>query len=677
MRNVSYAAALLAALVFGACTCSNGGGNDGGLDGGADAGPTVCTTTADCANAGTDFVCDPRGQICVPKCSTDAQCSAIADSVCEKTDGTCRAKCSEPNGDYCPMLAPVGGLICLADTGHCVEKCKQDDDCSAIKSGTRCDEPTGACITDVHGCGTDTDCNNFVEFDDYCYQFGIQCRCVIEPNDAGLNGVCHRRNRSCSECTTDVECGSAQYFEPIGACKPLQGDSSGKKYCLFQHTGGPCACGYTDNGTGFCAPATGFTCENPGCVADKDCPSGSVCNTQKCTCEPRCRWDFADKKIAAPGCAPNQECWVDNENLDPTSIYYGAGRCKPACNDDTECNVQSPTNPHGGAKLKCAAEQLVGGGLSGKRCRANGDCMDDLECPEQPESSNYYGYCDRGAFQCKTDCRVGNDPVTQKPYDDCRSPYGCAVEGTMNVCKLKTCLEQGGASIACNSGEYCCGDDKNGDNVADPCPPASDRDPAGCYKAQSPPFCVKCESNDDCKSLQVPSWQNNCPPGVISPSCSPLPVNCYGFTNPNTMEQIGVCAPATYNDPTRDMFGRGRDTKGCPATFSAVYSRIRFTQDGDDYCNTDTDCNQGGNDAGRCATDNTIALRDGGHPRACICDVGSTQLQCPVSPDGGVFSFCKAGNAGSQQACMETVSCLPGNAYVFRDAGPPFNGCGL
>lgn len=672
-----------ACLSLAACGCAKGGDLDGGSDASVDAGPLACMTTADCIAAGlTDLVCDPQEKVCVAKCGTNADCTYVAEGVCEKTDGTCRPRCNGPAGDFCITLD--AGVVCNDETGVCAKKCIQDDDCSPIISGSRCNEATGKCIKDVHGCNFDTDCNNFVDFDDYCFQGGIQCRCVQEANDAGpgmFTGVCHRRNRPCTECTSAAQCGQAAQFMPQGDCLAIAGDMSGKKYCLYQHTG-PCACGYFDNGNGYCAPAPGRTCADPGCAADKDCPGGSVCNTQRCACEPRCRWDFSTKREAAPGCPPGQTCWVDNENLDPNSIYYGSGRCKPPCADDTSCAYNPVTNPNGGTKLKCAGEQLAGGGLSPKRCRANGECMDDLECPVQPESSNYFGYCDRGAFQCKLDCRTGNDPVTMKPYKDCRSPYGCKEEGGMNKCILRTCVEQGGASIACNVGEYCCGEDKNGDDAGDPCPPTNEHDLAGCYKAQSPPFCTKCESNDDCANLSIPSWQatgpNACTNGSKSPSCSLHPIVCYGYQRPGTMDpmnQVGVCAPATHNDPRKDALGRGIDTKGCPSGFSAFYNRIRFVQ-GDDFCNSDEQCRAGGADAGRCGIDTTQRLADGGHPKACICTVGQPG-QCPNQADAGIYSFCKFGNVGELQACMNTVSCRASTPYVFRDAGPPFNGCGF
>lgn len=710
MRLHLLAVAALLGLTAPACKCGGGGDPDGGKDGGADAGPMRCETTADCAAAGANLVCDPQDKICIPKCTDDGQCSHVSSGVCEKTDGTCRAPCGPPNEDYCPTVSME--LVCRADTGRCVKRCHQDDDCSAIKPGTRCTEATGQCTDDAHGCSFDTDCNGFVEFDDYCFNGGIQCRCVLESNDAGFPGICHRRNLPCTECTNNAQCGEAPQFNPQGACLVVPGDMSGKKYCLFQHSG-PCACGYFDNGNGYCAPAQGRTCADPGCAADKDCPGGSVCNTQRCACEPRCRWDFATKTTSAPGCPPNQTCWVDNENLDPASIYYGSGRCKPPCGSDVDCAFNSTTNPHGGTKLKCAAEQLSGGGLSDKRCRANGDCMDDLECPVQPDTSIYFGYCDRGSFQCKLDCRLGTDPVTGKPYNDCRAPYGCKLENGMNKCVLKTCVEQGGAAIACNIGQYCCGEDKNSNDAGDPCPSQNDRDLSGCYRAPSPPFCKACRIfcpgdgspcmvQQDCNT-GLPSWlttgPDHCTNGSNAPSCAQwpngkaMPNICNIYDNAQDMatgdvQYYGYCEAATHNDIRRNNIGRSIAAQGCPATFGVRFDPVGvqglpiqtqpFLTMMDNFCDTDADCRKG-NDAGTCGPSAGVPKRmDGSLRKACLCTVGSAVNQCPNQADAGLTSFCRDGIPGETQFCVADVVCQGPGAYLFGDpdAGPLY-GCGV
>jgi hypothetical protein len=307
--------------------------------------------------------------------------------------------------------------------------------------------------------------------------------------------------------------------------------------------------------------------------------------------------------------------------------------------------------------------------------------MDDLECDPLPDTSLSYGYCDRGSFDCMTDCRTGQDPVTGKTYNDCRPPYGCATDGGTHdgggfFCKIKTCLESGGASIACSRGQYCCGEDKDNDGHPDPCPDAG-LDDQNCYDAAPSVFCVMCMNADDCAPDKImdPAYVS-CANGSKSPNCSLLPWECYGYMDPGG-NTTGVCAPPTYNSTMIDSNMRQADNKGCPTNFSAQYEIVNVNGMGDDFCEMDSDCNQG-TDAGQCAPDMSVTLRDGGHPKACLCTIGSAVQQCPNTDDGGVFSFCRNGNMGQTTACMHTVSCFAPPAYVFG-GGPDsgMNGCGF
>jgi hypothetical protein len=578
-------------------------------------------------------------------------------------DGTCRPACDHVDGGdgYCVDF----GQLCLPRTGHCVDKCIADDQCLNIDPNTYCNQTTGRCVGPADPCGVDSDCNSSIDPNDYCFAGGNGCYCSKDLSDAG---ICVRRRSPCQPCSDDRQCGdSVAIFQPVGKCLAPTGEDGGT-FCLYEASG-PCSCGYVQRNDGYCEPAAGSSCSQPGCMGDNDCPPGNVCNAAACHCEPRCRWDYKQMDLAAPGCPANETCWVDEANLDPTSIYYGAGRCRPPCNSDSDC-TNTTTNPQGGPKLKCGSELEMGGAMSAKRCRANG-CMDDLECPPTPDTDLSYGYCDRGSFVCKTDCRTGSDPVTMQPYKDCRPSYGCISDGGVNYCTQLTCAQQGGASIACRTGQYCCGEDKDNDGVPDPCPPTG-LDMQNCYNAPSPPFCQQCMTKDDCQNIMLPPYlQGACANGSHSPSCSPYPFECYGYQNPATGAMVGVCAPATYNSAMLDSNGRRADNKGCPVGFSAVYQRITFTMGGDDYCASDSDCNVG-TDAGKCDVDLTSRLADGGHAKACLCTVGSSVQQCPNQADAGIFSVCHFGNAGDTQACIETVSCMTPTSYVFTDAG-----CGL
>ena len=681
VRTLIRSGGLLAlALVLAGCPQNGNGGNDGG----ADAGPPPCTTDTECVDTARGDHCWPATGTCYAKCTQDADCQDVNAGYCHKATGTCYEPCEDNDG--CTALGtdlvcypkpsmPDAGAALVAVGARCMPKCTQDDQCSGIVKGTRCETNTGLCVP-AAGCLSNSTCTS-QDPNDYCYQYGVQCRCVTEQNDTGMQGVCRRRKGPCQECTTNDECGSDFIFDPVGTCKALQGDTSGKKYC-FQQKVGQCPCGMVDDGTGYCKPQSN-TCDSVGCSADKDCQSGSVCNTQKCLCEPRCRWDFSKKELSPPGCPPGTTCWVDNANLDPLSLFYGAGRCRPPCSGDADCGL-STANPFGGPKLACRAETLSGGGTTDKRCRANGECMDDLECPKQPDTSVYLGYCDRSGFQCKTDCRTGTDPVTAQSYKDCRAPYACASDGGTNYCRLQTCVEQGGAAIACARGQYCCGEDKNGDGNADPCPPSSQRGPDDCYDAPRPPYCTTCESNADCLNVQVPAYLTGtgaCANGSKSPSCSPLPPVClYAGDRPTGGQGVNVCAPSTWNDGTRDSFGVGKDVKGCPTGYPAIYIYPQLVQSQDNYCDTDTDCNQG-TTVGKCEPDPSQRLQDGGTRKACMCTVGNSVNQCPQNPDAGLQSYCKFGVNGQRVACIESVVCQtpPGNAY--QAPGSPKYGCGL
>ncbi len=630
-----------------------------------------CNSNNECVTATIAATCGTAG----------ASCSACAEGQ-ECQNGACVTP-QPPEDGGVDAGQPDAGLVC-----------GKDDDCKVLGNGSTCDTSSGDCIIG-RGCSSDQECQIDDPFDP-CYRLGVQCRCDRRdaPDSGGLfnyTGTCRRRLGPCQECTTHNECGEDPIiFGPpdgigAGRCKQLQGDTSGKNYCLYQRVG-QCPCGTIDDGTGFCKPQSN-SCSQVGCNTDKQCPSGSVCTVNQpdagagsCggICVPRCRWDFGTKGLVAPGCPPGTTCWVDSANLDPTSIYYGSGRCKPPCAGDADCQ-QSSGNPFGGVNLKCAGEQLPGGGLTDKRCRANGECMDNAECPELPNNQPYLGYCDRAGFTCESDCRTGSDPVTGMSYKDCRSPYTCSTDAGARVCRLQTCMEQGGASVACARGKYCCGDDKNGDSTVDPCPPPADRDPAGCYDAPRPPFCTVCQSKDDCKNVQLPAWlsgTNACANGSKNPSCSPLPMLCVYAGDKGQQQGVNICAPATFNDNSQDSQGIRRSSRGCPSGYQVQFMRPVLSGGGEDYCDDDTQCNQG-TDAGRCAPDPAAMKQDGGFRKACLCTAGTGRTQCPNSPDGGLQTECRTGVAGQNTYCIESVACIPPPGNAYQAPGEPQFGCGL
>jgi hypothetical protein len=320
--------------------------------------------------------------------------------------------------------------------------------------------------------------------------------------------------------------------------------------------------------------------------------------------------------------------------------------------------------------------------------------MDNAECPDLPNDQPYLGYCDRSTFACKTDCRPGTDPVTNLPFKDCRPPFACTRDGGTNYCRLETCLEQGGAEIACAQGEYCCGDDKNFDGVPDPCPPPSERNAAGCYKAPSPPFCTQCypskplngqvttmdiEAADaECAQLTPPSWVT-CSNGSKSPNCSPLKFKCMYAGDRGMSTGINVCMPPSVNDvgTVPGRYGDRRKTIiACPTNYTTQFVLPQPNPNDTGYCQTNDDC-KGTSDAGFCEPDPELRLPDGGLLKSCRCDANTLAQQCPSGVINGriIDSFCRAGVTGQRTQCIETAVCVPPRGSVYRNQNE--FGCGL
>lgn len=636
---------------------------------------------------------------CTKKCD-----ASTCDTGCCSAAGECQtgnavdacgvgaASCQRCNGGECNAgicsngaITTDAGVSEVLDAGYLA--CVTDDECAVLHNGSVCDTRTGTCAPG-RGCNDVSSCQ-FSDPTDPCYQFGTQCRCDLRDSpDTTTQGTCRRRRAACETCQVDAECGdSAVIFGPpdgigFGKCRAMTGDTSGAKYCLYQRVGA-CKCGTAPDTEGLCRPVNN-SCTDVGCRNDKNCPTGSVCTVNlpddvagACggICKPRCRWNFDFRELAMPGCPPGQTCWVDSENLDAGSRYYGAGRCQAPCDDSTQCQ-QTLTNPWGASALVCVGEKLKSGALDAKRCRPDGECMDDFECPTLPTDEPPLGYCDRGTRTCKSDCRVGIDPFSGNPYRDCRPPYACSLESGRAQCKLLTCAQQGGASLACVRGQYCCGEDKNGDGVADPCPPLTEQDAAGCYNAPRPPFCQSCQNNNGCQNPTLPAYLNGaCANGSKAPSCSLLPSLCVPVTTSSSGEPLRVCAIATANDDTR-INGRLKYQLGCPQGYEVHFIRHDFAPDDDaNSCQSDADCNQG-TTQGKCEPDPELRLGDGGLGLSCRCEAGSGKTMCPNSPKDGLATECRAASSG-RTFCIESVVCLPPGGIVRQAPGAPYYGCGL
>lgn len=619
-----------------------------------------CSAKGECTTATSTAACGKGGATC-SACGTDQTC----------TDGVC----------VTPMTGGGNGGDGGTDEDAGVDAgpaCSDDFDCGPGKICT----DLGECI-DGTACQDTSQCQPN-DPNDRCYRFGRQCVCDTSANGGG---VCRVRKAQCDPCTDDFQCGNDDviFGPPDGIgdakCKALPNDTSGAKFCSYRRVN-QCTCGTVDDGTGYCRPMNN-SCDSVGCNSDRDCGAGSFCTVNDpdggatCggICVPRCHWNFSTRQQV--NCPSDQTCWVDSANLDPASDHYGSGRCRPACTSDDQCHL-SPSNPQGGDNLKCAGEVVDDqGNLSPKRCRANGDCMDDAECPEINDGGPYVGYCDRGLFVCKGDCRTGSDPSTNLPYKDCRTPYSCANDGAGNYCKLETCTQQGGATIACRLNQYCCGDDKNFDGQPDLCPPVSQQDPAGCYTAPAPPFCQQCMDDSECNPPH-PGYAL-CPDGGINVNCSNLTSRCVQISM-----NLSVCGVPSINSAEKVNLRYGPVDKTkitCPVLYNVEYVRPQVNGDGNNYCETNEECGSlpdgGTSDAGLCMEDTTARKPDGGFYKTCQCDAKSGTSQCPAFNVQGaqVNAQCKDGATGSRQYCIETVLCVPNISVITQTVEN--GGCGF
>ncbi len=669
----------------------------------------------------------------MPACQTAKKCGPDSCTGCCSSNDECVAPTDAQCGQLGAACVACGtGKVCTA--GVCSGSNAQDDGGTDLTDGGNPDAGPGIpppCTNDFmceagkiciagdcvagESCGTDQECQR-IEEEARCYEYGPR-QCTCDTSTTG-GGTCRLRKGPCEECQSDIECGADFLtFEATGAgrCTAFNGDTSGKKYCIYQRIGPTCACGTVNTiieGHNFCTPANN-SCATIGCRTDAQCPSDSVCSINQpdagadsCggTCQPRCKWDFVNHQ-SVPDCRANESCWVDAANLDPQSPHFGSGRCKPICTDNTDCQL-SGNNPFGGPGLKCVAEKLSDGSDSPKRCRADGQCMDDAECWDIlniPSTEPYAGYCDRHTLTCKSDCRTEADPTTSKPFKDCRPGYACDSDGTMNICRALSCLELGGAGLACRVGQYCCGEDKNFDGFPDPCPAPSVQNEIGCYDIPKPPFCARCwaaeplkagidggtqaAANAECEAMMAASWAT-CTNGSKSPNCSPLKPVCQYAGDKGMDPGINVCVLPSVNDvglvPVNG-FSTPKTQITCPVGFTTefVLPQPNGLQDVG-YCQTNADCGllpDGGNSGmGLCeidVRDPATRLSDGGVLKACRCTAKSGGAQCPngKAPVGEVRSFCKDGVAGAKVNCITTAVCSPPRDFIYKATAA--NGCGL
>lgn len=468
---------LMVALVATLVNCTSGGdGENTPGDGGSDAGPDKvavrkCKADPDCKK---DEFCKKGVCAAVPSsCKTSADCGALRNCQGGKcVDLVCRFD------DQCP-----DGFSCNAKTGKCETSVKCDDK-RRCPAGWVCNTCRGVCTISQ---GTDK-CNE----DFNCVSGGgselMWCdKCIKE---------CRPRQKLCSPCVKDDECG-----DPEDLCLPdLLNPQSGLKFCGRRCSNGFCAPGYKCkkfDGLKYpyqCVPASG-DCKNPAeCQDDGDCRGqGKICDRRTKLCVAGCKEDencpvkIGDKCTADGDCKNSQAKCVNGRCSVQQSCCRGV--CGSPCKTDSECDSQE----------KC----------DGGCCKLEGECKTSKDCPEKEYCDNQTGLCTPGCQQA-SDCGLP-DPKKNR----CR--FKCENNKCVEDCKCRN------PQLDCPPVRFCPKKEK-GDGTTPCrkpdgpiCKACSSNVDCGCKDGDDCKFkCTKveCKSDDDCKSLK--NGANKCYNGRCS-----------------------------------------------------------------------------------------------------------------------------------------------------------------
>jgi hypothetical protein len=424
-------------------------------------------------------------------------------------------------------------------------RCQSDSDCLAV--ALRC-SPDGGCTLPAQSCDPSQGSSNCA-LTSYCWIDGVNTtnECYCDPLPAGFDGG--------GACVNPIDCGPAAQVDNPGTCAPV--GSSGN-YCLPLDTGGACPSPYlpgTVDDMNVCVPSCG-SCPCAPCAGNGDCPTpaAGVCNERNGVCEAPCQ--------AQTDCLTGEVCNVLGKYLDPAvGSYYAAGQCGAPCTQASDCAVYQGD---AGLPYFCDAD-------AGDFCRPTA-CIADSDCAQAGLSSgSVVAWCDiwDGNVCTAAACRLGDDPLTDQPFDDCLPGYVCHADGgspavpdagppLLGTCLATPCNEvSGGAHTACTPGQLCCGEGDAGTH----CPGATVGE---CYSAPRPPWCVSCDPGNGTLSNPACAGVDDGYPGAVAcltarglgntaswcgPACNPNEP----WTCPSGWDCVGQ--DGGYNCSTRD---------GCP-----------------------------------------------------------------------------------------------------------------
>ncbi len=150
-----------------------------------------CQTDADCTNTTGRPLCDTeRGQC--SECLSNANCPDAA-PACNRQNGTCAV---------CLVDTDCGpNYLCSQGDDRCHPKCTSNADCTAPNQPL-CNPLTGACVQ----CTSATDC---LAGQPICNPDNHQCvQCVANTDCSAGTPICNVGDHRCVECTVSADCPS-------------------------------------------------------------------------------------------------------------------------------------------------------------------------------------------------------------------------------------------------------------------------------------------------------------------------------------------------------------------------------------------------------------------------------------------------------------------------------------
>jgi len=173
----------------------------------------ACESNTDCGT-GTTPACFPGTHTCHAACTTNAQCTGRAATICDTAAGVC-VGCNTATD--CPAAAKV----CGATTETCVE-CAGNSDCPA--AAPRCLASNGTCVE----CVGNSDCGTSAPV---CSPETFMCRagCTADSQCAAAAPHCDTATSTCVQCTADANCaGTATPFCSTGPALGGGGGMAGR-----------------------------------------------------------------------------------------------------------------------------------------------------------------------------------------------------------------------------------------------------------------------------------------------------------------------------------------------------------------------------------------------------------------------------------------------------------------